>query len=195
VTRLEEAAKGPATGVVTAYFSLGSNLGDREANIRRACMEMAASGLLAEMAVSSLYETEPWGPVPQGPYLNCVVAGRTAASPQDLLHMAQSIEASMGRVRDVRWGPRIIDIDILLLGGLRLRRPELEIPHPRMWERAFVLVPLAELCPTLPSPGGEELRSFVKRLPDLATVRRLDVDMRGVFGELQNSVPGGVAGC
>ena len=151
-------------------------------------------GLLAEMAVSSLYET--------GPGARC---RRTLPQPrrggahrriaEDLLHMAQSIEASMGRVRDVRWGPRIIDIDILLLGGLRLRRPELEIPHPRMWERAFVLVPLAELCPTLPSPGGEELRSFVKRLPDLATVRRLDVDMRGVFGELQNSVPGGVAGC
>ena len=158
MTRLEEAAKGPATGVVTAYFSLGSNLGDREANIRRACMEMAASGLLAEMAASSLYETEPWGPVPQGPYLNCVVAGRTAASPQDLLHMAQSIEASMGRVRDVRWGPRIIDIDILLLAASVCAGPSWRYPIRGCGSGRSCLCPRGAV-PDVAVSRGEELRS------------------------------------
>ena len=171
-------------------FSLGSNMGDRAGNIRRACLGMAASGLITDMRVSSLYETAPWGPVPQGSFLNCAVGGRTCSSPTELLQMVQRLEAELGRVREVRWGPRTIDIDILLLGDETVNLAELEIPHPRMWERAFVLVPLAELAPDIQVPGkGLTLREFAPRLADAASVSRVECpDLRGVFASPQNNV-------
>ncbi len=130
-----------AAGSVRAYLGLGANLGDRAAALRRAI------GMLPGMtAVSGLYETEPvGGPAGQPAYLNCVAEIHTALRPYELLQLAQELELEAGRVRTVRFGPRTLDIDILLFGDQRIDEPDLQIPHPRMWERGFVMVPLLEL--------------------------------------------------
>ncbi|OPZ62945.1 MAG: 2-amino-4-hydroxy-6-hydroxymethyldihydropteridine pyrophosphokinase [Firmicutes bacterium ADurb.Bin506] len=172
------------------YFSLGSNLGDRADNLQRACGAMSESGILSHLRASPVYETDPWGPVPQGPFLNCVVSARTCSSPVEVLQMVRRIETELGRTRQVRWGPRTIDIDILLFGDETVDLAELQIPHPRMWERAFILIPLAELVPDMKVPGvGVTLREFAQGLADAASVRRLEYpDLRGVFAVPQNNV-------
>jgi len=131
-----------------AFVALGSNLGDRAANLARARAALD-DGPLQLTAQSSVYETEPWGPVAQGPYLNQVVRGSTALAPRALLAALFEIETRLGRDRrqEVRFGPRVIDLDVLLYGDLAISEPDLEIPHPRLLERAFVLVPLAEIAP------------------------------------------------
>lgn len=136
------------------FIALGSNLGDRAKNLA-AARDALARGPLTIRVVSSIYETEPWGPVTQGRYLNQVIGGTTSLEPRTLLTKLQEIERSLGRDRahEERYGPRTIDLDILLYDELVLREPDLEIPHPRMMERAFVLVPLAEIAPYL-SVGG-----------------------------------------
>jgi 2-amino-4-hydroxy-6-hydroxymethyldihydropteridine diphosphokinase len=102
------------------------------------------------VAVSNLYETDPvGGPPGQGAYLNCVVELRTTLTPRELLAVAQASEAAAARVRVERWGPRTLDVDILLVGDEKVDDPDLTVPHPRMWERGFVLVPLADLAPEL----------------------------------------------
>ncbi|MCJ8143782.1 2-amino-4-hydroxy-6-hydroxymethyldihydropteridine diphosphokinase [Ancylobacter sp. A5.8] len=133
-----------------AYLCLGSNLGDRAGTMAKAVGLIARIGLKI-IARSSLYETPPWGPVPQGPYLNLVVAVETELSARELLNMALGVEHAFGRdrTREVRFGPRTIDIDILLYGDEVIAEPDLEIPHPRMMERAFALIPLSELAPDL----------------------------------------------
>lgn len=133
-----------------AYLCLGSNLGDRAATMAKAVGLIARIGVKI-IARSSLYETPPWGPVPQGPYLNLVVAVETELSARELLNMLLGVEHAFGRdrTREVRFGPRTIDIDILLFGEEIIAEPDLEIPHPRMMERAFALVPLAEIAPDL----------------------------------------------
>ncbi|HET9059933.1 MAG TPA: 2-amino-4-hydroxy-6-hydroxymethyldihydropteridine diphosphokinase [Acidimicrobiales bacterium] len=128
-----------------AFVALGSNLGDRLGYLRA-----GAAALPDVVAASSVYETEPvGGPAGQGPYLNAVVELRTLASPEELLSAAHVAEASAGRERGERWGPRTLDVDLLLVGDLRISSAVLEVPHPRMWERGFVLVPLGELAPEL----------------------------------------------
>jgi 2-amino-4-hydroxy-6-hydroxymethyldihydropteridine diphosphokinase len=131
-----------------AFVALGSNLGDRAANLARARAALDG-GPLKLAAQSSVYETEPWGPVAQGPYLNQVVRGTTSLAPRALLSALFAIETKLGRDRrqEVRFGPRVIDLDVLLYGDLAITEPDLEIPHPRLLERAFVLVPLAEIAP------------------------------------------------
>lgn len=131
-----------------AFVALGSNLGDRAANLARARAALDG-GPLKFTAQSSVYETEPWGPVAQGPYLNQVVCGTTELSPRALLAALFAIETRLGRDRkqEVRFGPRVIDLDVLLYSDLAIAEPDLEIPHPRMLERAFVLAPLAEIAP------------------------------------------------
>lgn len=131
-----------------AFVALGSNLGDRTANLVRARAALDG-GPLKFTALSSVYETEPWGPVAQGPYLNQVVRGTTSLAPRALLAALFEIETRLGRDRkqEVRYGPRVIDLDVLLYGDLAIAEPDLEIPHPRLLERAFVLVPLAEIAP------------------------------------------------
>ncbi len=110
------------------------------------------AGLPDLVALSSLYETEPLGgPEDQGPYLNLVAQLDTALGPRGLLELARALEAAAGRVRTVRWGPRSLDVDILLVGDLEVNDDDLVVPHPRMAERRFVLVPLAELAPDLVS--------------------------------------------
>jgi 2-amino-4-hydroxy-6-hydroxymethyldihydropteridine diphosphokinase len=134
---------------VRAFLGLGSNLGDRWAHLRR-----AVAGLPDVVAVSPVYETDPvGGPEGQGPYLNCVVELDTELSPRALLETGQRLEAEAGRVRAERWGPRTLDVDVLLVGELAVAEPDLIVPHPRLWERDFVLVPLADLAPDLAPPG------------------------------------------
>jgi 2-amino-4-hydroxy-6-hydroxymethyldihydropteridine diphosphokinase len=130
---------------VRAFLGLGSNLGDRWRYLRD-----GVAALPDVVATSPVYETDPvGGPVGQGPYLNLVVELDTALSPRDLLDAAHAAEAAAHRVRQERWGPRTLDVDVLLVGDQVLNEPDLVIPHPRLWERAFVFVPLADLAPDL----------------------------------------------
>lgn len=131
-------------------LGLGSNLGDRAAHLRA-----AVAGLGDEVvAVSPVYETAPVGGPEQGAFLNVVVELRTAASARDLLVLAQRLEAEAERVRTVRWGPRTLDVDVLWIDGETVDQPDLVVPHPRMFERAFVLVPLGDVAPDLVPPEG-----------------------------------------
>ena len=128
-----------------AFLSLGSNQGDRWAHLRR-----AVAGLPDVVAVSPVYETAPvGGPSGQGAFLNAVVELETELGPRQLLEAGRRLEEAAGRVRAERWGPRTLDVDVLLVGDLAVHEPDLEVPHPRMWERAFVLVPLSDLAPDL----------------------------------------------
>jgi len=132
-----------------AFLGLGSNLGDRWAHLRG-----AVAALPDVVAVSPVYETEPvGGPAGQGRYLNCVVELDTDLGPRELLEAAQRVEAAAGRVRAERWGPRTLDVDVLIVDDLAVDDPDLVVPHPRLWERDFVLIPLADLAPDLVPAG------------------------------------------
>ena len=157
-----------------AYLCLGSNLGDRAATMAKAVGLVARTGMTI-LKRSSLYETPPWGPVPQGPYLNLVVAIETELSARELLNMLLGVEHAFGRdrTREVRFGPRTIDIDILLFGDERIDEPDLEIPHPRMMERAFALLPLAEIAPDLVI-AGVAIRDALAGLDTTGIVRVAD---------------------
>ncbi len=138
----------------TIYLALGSNLGDRRANLTGAIDQLRAH--LTITHTSSIYETAPAYVTDQPSFYNMVLQGQTALSPHDLLHTLQSIERALGRRETIRYGPRPIDLDILLYDDLQLETPELTIPHPRMSERAFVLIPLAEIASDLIIPGQTE---------------------------------------
>jgi 2-amino-4-hydroxy-6-hydroxymethyldihydropteridine diphosphokinase len=127
-----------------AYLGIGSNLGDRLANLQGAVDGLAATPGIEVVAVSRVYETDPIGP-DQPDYLNAAVAVDTTLSPRALLAVGQALEAAAGRVRDVRWGPRTLDVDILWFGDEEVDEPDLQIPHPRWGERDFVLAPLCDL--------------------------------------------------
>jgi 2-amino-4-hydroxy-6-hydroxymethyldihydropteridine diphosphokinase len=130
-----------------AFLGLGSNLGDRLAYLRDAVTTLRDVGLVA---VSPVYETGPMGgPVGQDPYLNLVVELHTDRTPHELLGVCRRLEAAAGRVRDERWGPRTLDVDVLWVDGVTLADPDLEVPHPRLWERRFVVAPLHDLAPDL----------------------------------------------
>ena len=132
---------------VRAFLGLGSNLGDREENLRRAVELLGAAGRIRVVRTSSLYETDPVGP-PQPDYLNAVVGGRPRPGrPASCSTPRWTVERELGRVRDERWGPRTVDVDVLTYGDESIDEPGLTVPHPRMRERAFVLVPLRELDP------------------------------------------------
>ena len=130
-----------------SFLGLGTNLGDREAELRRAVEHLKISGDV--VAVSSLYETEPMGGPPQGLFLNIVVELNTENSPEELLERCRELETMAQRVRSVRNGPRTLDVDVLWVEGETRDSEELTVPHPRMFERRFVLEPLAELAPEL----------------------------------------------
>ena len=135
-----------------AFLGLGSNLGDRWRYLRE-----AVAAVPDVVAVSPVYETEPvGGPEGQGPHLNLVVELETELSPRDLLAAARRLEETAGRVRGERWGARTLDVDVLLVGDLTVDEPDLVVPHPRMWERRFVLAPLADLAPELAPPGWQD---------------------------------------
>ena len=151
---------------VTVFLGLGSNLDDREDNLALAVRLLASPACSVPSSardgeagrgirikrVSSVYQTAPWGYADQPDFLNCVVEAQTGLSPAELLRHTQAVEQSVGRQPSVRYGPRRIDVDILLYDGRIVDQPGLQIPHPRLHQRAFVLVPLAELCPHLEHP-------------------------------------------
>lgn len=128
-----------------AYIALGANLGDREHTLLEAIGRLDAHPDIQVLRCSDLYETEPVGYVDQPAFINMAIAVKTTLSPQELLRCMLQIEQELGRVRVKRWGPRTVDLDLLFVEGVTLQTPELELPHPRMEERAFVLVPLADI--------------------------------------------------
>ena len=134
-------------GDVRAYLGIGSNLGDRVAHLQAAVDVLHDEPGIMVVAVSPVYETAPVGGPPQDDYLNAVVAVDTSLDARGLLEAAHRAEAAEHRVRAERWGPRTLDVDVLLVGDDRVDEPDLQVPHPRLTERAFVLVPLADLAP------------------------------------------------
>lgn len=133
---------------VNVYLGLGSNLGRRETNLSRAVSLLGRAETLTVLQSSSLYETDPWGYVDQPRFLNCVLRANTILDPFSLLTSTQGVERAVGRQATFYWGPRLIDVDILLYGQqvISCSEPDLQIPHDRLPDRAFVLVPLAELA-------------------------------------------------
>jgi len=153
------------------YLSLGSNLGDRAANLERAIAALPQAGVRV-LRRSSLYETEPVDFLAQPWFLNCVVEAETSLMPRQLLHALQGIERSLGSAKLFARGPRIIDIDILFYGASVICTEEMEIPHPRMDKRRFVLVPLAELAPELRHPVlGVTIAELIAATQDSSAVR------------------------
>ncbi|MSV34828.1 MAG: 2-amino-4-hydroxy-6-hydroxymethyldihydropteridine diphosphokinase [Bryobacterales bacterium] len=156
----------------TVYIALGSNLGDRVANLLQARERMQSSNLRLTRA-SSVYETEPRGLLDQPWFLNQVIEAETTLFPRQLLARLLKIEQEMGRQRLLPNGPRVIDLDILLFGNMVMHLPGLEVPHPRMAERRFVLEPLAELAPAIRHPRtGRSVREMLTEVTD-QPVRRL----------------------
>jgi 2-amino-4-hydroxy-6-hydroxymethyldihydropteridine diphosphokinase len=158
---------------VRAYVALGSNLGDRASHLAAAFEALRATPEVAALRASGLYETDPLGPPPQGPYLNAVAELETSLAPRALLERLLAIESAAGRTRGPRRNlPRTLDLDLLLYGGLRMSEPSLEIPHPRLHERAFVLVPLCELAPALVHPRrGLTMAELLSRVRSPSGVR------------------------
>ena len=134
-------------------FGLGSNIGDKPANIREALRLIEARQVARLGAVSRIYRTPPWGALDQGDFANACAIGETRLTPYELLAAVKKIEADMGRTPTRRWGPRLIDVDILFLGDHTLDDPELTLPHKELFARAFVLAPLAEIGPDLVLDG------------------------------------------
>ena len=145
--------------MTTTYVALGSNLGDREATIRRAAAAIGAR------RVSSIRETEPWGYADQPRFLNAVAEIETELGPRELLERLLAVERELGRERTgPRYGPRTIDLDLLVHGDAAVAEPGLEVPHPRLAERLFVLEPLAELAPDLEIPGAGRVQELLRGL-------------------------------
>ena len=147
-----------------AYLSLGANLGDKAGSILEAIRLVNDHKDCSVIAQSSLYVTKPVGVLDQPNFVNAVIEVETALNPYDLLDLCSKIEQKMGRKRTIKWGPRVIDMDILLYEGVNISEERLTIPHPRMMERAFVLVPLAEIAPDLVLPGGITAREAAEKI-------------------------------
>jgi 2-amino-4-hydroxy-6-hydroxymethyldihydropteridine diphosphokinase len=139
--------------VTRAYVGLGANLGPREETLRRAVDLLSGAPHVDVVAVSELRETEPVGVVDQPPFLNGAVELETTLSPRELLDLLLEIERALGRVRKERWGPRLVDLDLLVYGDAVIDEPGLRVPHPRLGERRFALEPLADLDRELEIPG------------------------------------------
>ncbi len=157
------------------FVAVGANLGDREATFAAVVRALEREPDLLLLATSTVYETDPIGPEGQAAYLNAVIALQSWLSPSELLARLQRIEARFGRDRShasVRWGPRTLDLDLILYGERVIDLPELVVPHPRAHERAFVLMPLVELCPTLVHPRlGVTIGAIAASLRDTVGVR------------------------
>jgi 2-amino-4-hydroxy-6-hydroxymethyldihydropteridine diphosphokinase len=160
---------------MTAYLSLGSNLGDRMANLRTCIARLGSVGRVKK--ISSFYETEPMELREQPWFVNCVVELETDLSPEMLLAEIRRIETDLGRTRNVPKGPRLIDIDILLLDSLVIKEKDLQIPHPALHQRRFVLEPLTEIAPEAPHPAlSQTARELLQSLPlEAGIVRRLPI--------------------
>lgn len=150
-----------------AYLGLGSNLGDRAEHLQLAVDELATTTGVRVVAVSKVYETSPVGGPAQDDYLNAVVAIETDLNARQLLAVAQHLEQRAARVRTVRWGPRTLDVDVLLVGDEHVSEADLEVPHPRLYERGFVLAPLRDVAPDRvdqPAGGWEGVRDSAVEL-------------------------------
>ena len=146
-------------------LGLGSNIGDKAANIAEAMRRLVLSGKVAVTAMSALYRTEPWGKVDQDFFANAAALVTTHLSPLELLDLVKKAETDMGRQLTERWGPRLIDIDVLFYADLKLDTPRLKLPHVELFNRAFVLVPLAEIAPGLVI-GGREIAAAARLMAD-----------------------------
>lgn len=154
---------------VKVYLGLGSNLGDRQAMLVDAAILLESQGFRL-LNRSGVYETAPWGNHDQASFLNQVLVGKWEGSPLDLLNSIHEVEAGLGRVREEIWGPRTIDIDILGMGDTLLKSQRLTIPHPYLHERAFVLIPLAEVAPDWEVPGtNKTVSEALADLPEAET--------------------------
>ncbi|MCL4439621.1 2-amino-4-hydroxy-6-hydroxymethyldihydropteridine pyrophosphokinase [Desulforamulus profundi] len=162
--------------MTVAYIGLGSNLGDKASYLEGALAWLAGTPGIQLVRVASLYQTAPWGKTDQDWFLNTVAEVATDLSPTELLQALLDIEKNLGRTRDVKWGPRTIDLDLLLYGKEQVDLPGLRVPHPRLAERAFVLVPLAELCPDMILPEGP-----VKELAERAATGQAIKKMEQIF--------------
>lgn len=151
------------------FLGLGSNQGDRHANLLEALRLLGSE--VAITRVSSFYETEPVGYIDQEWFLNAACEATTDKTPRQMLTLANDVEQALGRTREIRWGPRTIDVDILLYDDLVLNEPDLQVPHPRMLERAFVLIPLAEIADEVIHPVAKlSIGTLAARLADRSEV-------------------------
>ncbi|WP_027356279.1 2-amino-4-hydroxy-6-hydroxymethyldihydropteridine diphosphokinase [Desulfofundulus thermocisternus] len=146
---------------VVAYIGLGSNMGGKKANLKAALELLGRVPGVKILRVAPFYRTEPVGYTDQDWFVNTVAEVETTLSPRELLAACLEVENRLGRVRGVRWGPRVIDLDLLLYNGQVIDEPDLVVPHPLMHERAFVLVPLADLAPDLVIPGRGGVRELL----------------------------------
>jgi 2-amino-4-hydroxy-6-hydroxymethyldihydropteridine diphosphokinase len=149
-----------------AYLGLGANLGDRRATLAGAVDALAATPRLRLRCASSLYATAPQGLRDQPEFLNQVVQVDTDLPPADLLRACRAVEDRFGRARTIRWGPRTLDVDVLLYGQRIIDTADLQVPHPRLHERAFVLVPLCEIAPDVEIPGRGPARDLLAAVAD-----------------------------
>ena len=146
----------------SAYIGIGSNVGDRSDFCRRAVAELGAAPAVKIEQVSGLYETSPVGGPPQRSFVNLVARISTSLTPRTLLELCKEVEHKLGRgPSEIRWGPRVVDLDILLYDQEKVSEPDLEIPHPRLRERKFALIPLLELDPGITDPWGLAYKEFV----------------------------------
>ncbi len=159
-----------------AYIGLGSNVGDKKANLARARFLIEGLKGVRISKQSSLYETAPWGKTDQDDFINQVIEIETELRPLELLHQLQAIEIKLGRRREVHWGPRNIDLDVLLYGRETIDLEELKVPHPYLMQRLFVLIPLAEIDSELVFPDGSKIGEVLLRLTksaDTGDLRKL----------------------
>ena len=153
----------------TCYLSLGANLGQREFSIIEAMRLLQASEKIQLTAVSSLYETPPWGKLDQPAFINAAAAVKTELAPLELLQICQSIEKQLGRQRHEHWGARTIDVDMLYIPGVTMDEEALKLPHPYMLQRSFVLVPLAEVAGDMVI-AGKNVKEHMLALGDRETI-------------------------
>ncbi|MCB1776824.1 MAG: 2-amino-4-hydroxy-6-hydroxymethyldihydropteridine diphosphokinase [Candidatus Competibacteraceae bacterium] len=174
---------------VAAYIGIGSNLHDPASQVRRAFQALATLPASRLTARSPWYRTAPvGGPINQPDYLNAVAALETTLTPDALLAALQAVENAQGRVRAERWGPRTLDLDLLLYGSIIRADPQLALPHPRLHQRAFVLYPLHDIAPDLTIPGQGKLTTLLGNCP-FQDIVRLDIANEPVTIAPPNSVP------
>lgn len=150
-----------------AYIALGANLGEREQTLHEAIQLLHQQSAIDVLRCSSIYETAPVGYVDQPAFYNMVIAVRTTLQPEQLLDVMLGIENTLGRVRDIRWGPRTVDLDLLWMNGIAMDTERLQLPHPRMYERAFVLVPLQEIIQPQQTPElAQDVTSALHQIQD-----------------------------
>lgn len=155
-----------------AYIALGSNMGDRFGYLTQAILLLESHEKIEVVNTSSIYETDPVGYTDQDQFLNMAIQVKTSLEPVELLDTCLDIELKLGRKREIKWGPRTLDLDILLYNHENIETEKLTIPHPRMRERAFVILPLLEMDPDLTLPNtGEPLKNCLQSIPDKEGVR------------------------